>query len=398
MLERGKELRLKAERLTFDPVNDETGVFQITVDGFKRAFWYRTGLVEQGGVQKAAEEHEPPRVRFRPERIVKAGQPAQLRIAFEVDKVPPDATLAFTLGRTEGKKFVTDVSFPPRPAKRRHIGFDPRGEGGALLFEASVDDWIETFDVRGIRGRRQAWAFLLDGRNETKAKHLAEVVLDDLPPEINQLEMTGEIGEGTPTIDVSCTVTPPASGIAEVAFVVAGKETSDADFAKAAAENKTTKGKKANEDDPRVWKAKLDVPKDATGKIVITARATSDVGLAAFSSQTVNVKSKPAPPPADMAEKDAKPKPGSIEGTVLEGSIVQPGLRVLLYDPKAKEPEKALVKDATTGDDGSFVIKDVTPGDYVLFCQKDTSKRLDRQPVKVEPGQVVRKKLELYYP
>ena len=43
-------------------------------------------------------------------------------------------------------------------------------------------------------------------------------------------------------------------------------------------------------------------------------------------------------------------------------------------------------------------MKDVPPGDYVLFCQKDSSKRLDRQPVKVEPGQVVRKKLELYYP
>ena len=86
-------------------------------------------------------------------------------------------------------------------------------------------------------------------------------MLDDLPPEINQLESPGEIEEGTRTIDVSCTVTPPASGISEVAFVVAGKETSEADFAKAAAENKTTKGKKVKEDDPRVWKAQLGSPR-----------------------------------------------------------------------------------------------------------------------------------------
>ena len=117
-VERGKDLRLTAERLTLEPGSDESGVFQISVDGFKRAFWYRTNLVEQGGVQRATEEREPPRVRFRPERIVKPGQPAQLQILFEVDKVPPDATLAFNLGRAVGNKFVSDFSFPPRPPRK----------------------------------------------------------------------------------------------------------------------------------------------------------------------------------------------------------------------------------------------------------------------------------------
>ena len=55
-LERGKELRLTAERLIFEPGSDESGVFQVNVDGFKRAFWFRTGLVEQGSTQKAIEE------------------------------------------------------------------------------------------------------------------------------------------------------------------------------------------------------------------------------------------------------------------------------------------------------------------------------------------------------
>ena len=266
------------------------------------------------------------------------------------------------------------------------------------MFEASVEDWVETFDARGIQGKRQARAFLLDGRNAILADFGTEVVLDDRPPQIIQIELPSEIEEGASTIDVSCTVTPPASGITEVAFVVAGKETSEADFAKASADNKTIKGKQVKEDDERIWKAQLTVPKDSTGKIIVTARATSGVGLVGLSSQSVSLRSKPAPVTADVAAKDAPPKPGSIEGNVVEGPSAQPGLTVYLLDPNPKDPAKAVVKEVATKEDGSFVIKDVPPGDYILYCQKDSSKRLDRQRVKVEPGQVLRKNLELLLP
>jgi hypothetical protein len=71
---------------------------------------------------------------------------------------------------------------------------------------------------------------------------------------------------------------------------------------------------------------------------------------------------------------------------------------VYLFDPNPKDPNKAVIKEATTGDAGNFAMSDIPAGDYILFCEKSTSKRVDRQRVRVEPGQVLRKKLELLLP
>ena len=67
-LEPGKDLTLTAEDIQLDPTGKESGVFQLNIDGIKRVTWFRTSFVQEGSVQKAAEERTPPRVRFRPSR------------------------------------------------------------------------------------------------------------------------------------------------------------------------------------------------------------------------------------------------------------------------------------------------------------------------------------------
>jgi len=359
--------------------------------------WFRTNFVQVGGIQRAQEEQSPARVHFRTERIVKPKQPAQLRLTFEVDKVPPKATLAFNLGTRVSGRFVPVISFRDKSPKKRHIGFDPHGDGGALLFEAAIGDWEEIYDVRGIRGKCQARAFLLGARDQILAESgVIEIVLDDLPPQIVEMELPGEIEEGTPILEGSCTVKPSASGVTDVDFVVDTKKASEADFIKADADGKITKGKMIRDNDQRVWKARLPIPKDATGKLMITARATSGVGLTGTFSQAVAVRGKPAPAAADAAGKTPA-KPGSIEGTVSEAGVPRGGFTVYLFDPKAKDPQKP-VKEARTKDDGSFSFPEVTPGEYILICQNPETKRLDRPSVTVEAGAVTRKKLDLFLP
>ena len=371
-------------------------MFQLNIDGLKRVVWYRSNFLQEGGIQRATEESTPPRVRFRAEPNVKPGQPATLRVRFEVDKAPPETMLAFRMGRfiNQNKDFVEEYSFPGRPAKRRHIGFSPQGEGGALLFEAAVDDWEETIDVRGSQGKRYLYAYLLDKRGAVIDTWRAELVLDDQPPLVKEVLVKGEIDKGTPDLEVKAVVVPPSSGIKEVSFVIGPKEASEAEFAKAEADGKTTKGKRVKADDPRVWEAKLTVPKDASGKFVVTARSTSGMGLTDLAGVEVRVR-EPAPEPDAATTKPKAPKPGSIEGTVFEGNIAQPGLTVYLFEAEPKDPAKAKPKEAETGDDGSFSFKELPAGQYILFCQKDVSKRKDRQIVTVEEGQVTRKKLEL---
>lgn len=394
VLERGKELTLTADDIQLAPSGSESGVFQINIDGNRRAMWYRTNFVEEGGNQRATEERTPPRVRFRPELNVKPGQPATLRVRFEVDKAPPETTLAFTVGRYINGKYVEDHSFRDRAAKRRHIGFEPKGEGGALLFEAAVEDWEETFDVRGLRGNRHLHAFLLDPKNKTLADWGTDRILDDVPPKVAELQVKDEIDKGASGLDVKAVVVPPLSGIKDVSFLIGPKEASEADFAKAEAEGKTTKGKKSKDDDPRVWEARLRVSADAAGKFVVTARATSAMGLNDLIGTEVRVR-EPDPEPTETAAKPAKPKPGSIEGTVFEGNIAQGGLTVYLVEVEPKDPAKSKAKEATTRDDGSFSFKDLPAGQYMLLCEKGISKRKVKESVTVEEGEVARKKLEL---
>jgi hypothetical protein len=397
LLEIGKDLTLTADAIRLGLGGSETGIFQLNVDGVKRAMWFKAKFVQVGGIQTANEELTPPRVRFRTERIVKPRQPAQLRLSFEVDKVPPLATLAFNLGTQVGGSFVSDIAFRERPPKKRHIGFDPHGDEGALLFEAAIEDWEELHDVRGIRGKRQARAFLLGAGDKPLADSgVVEIVLDDLPPRITEMELPGEIEEGNPALDIRCTVTPSACRVTDVDFVVGTKEAAEADFTKADADGKMTKAKMVQDNDQRIWKARLPVPKEAPGKLVISARATSEVGLTDIRSQAVAVRGRPAPAAAEAAGKMA-PKPGSIEGTVVEAGVARGGFTVYLVDPKAKDPAKS-AKEVKTKDDGGFVFAEVTPGEYILICQNPESKRLDRATVTVEAGAVARKKLELLLP
>lgn len=394
-LEAGKDLTLTADAIKLGLGGSESGIFQLNIDGFKRSMWFRTNFVQVGGIQRAQEEQSPPRVHFRTERIVKPKQPAQLRVTFEVDKVPPKATLAFNLGTQVSGRFDSDILFRDKSPKKRHIGFDPHGDGGALLFEAAIGDWEEIYDVPGIRGKRQARAFLLGARDQILAETgVIEIVLDDLPPQIVEMELLpAEIDEGTPTLEGSCTVKPSASGVTDVDFVVDTKKASEADFIKADADGKITKGK-MKDNDQLVWKARLPIPKDATGRLMITARATSGVGLTGTFSQAVAVRGKPATSAADAAGKRPA-KPGSIEGTVSEAGVPRGGFTVYLFDPK--DPQKP-VKEARTKDDGSFSFPEVTPGEYILICQNPETKRLDRPSVTVEAGAVTSKKLDLFLP
>jgi hypothetical protein len=224
LLDPGTNLELVAEALKLDPTADESGIFWLNIDGIRRARWFRTSFVQEGGVQLATEV-QTPRVRFQAEPKVGADQPATLRIRFEVDHVPPDATLVFRMGRTVGTTFVDDL-LVNRPAKKRHLGFDPRGEGGALLFEATIEDWDESFDVRSVRGLRLLHAFLFDGRGRSLADWGTQLMLDDLPPQDAAIAVPKSVDQGTARVEVKATVTPPVSGVKDVRFVIGPKASS----------------------------------------------------------------------------------------------------------------------------------------------------------------------------
>jgi hypothetical protein len=388
----GRELTLFAEGIKVSPTEIEDGMFQVSVDGFQRALWYRCRFVSQGEPQVATLEQSP-RIRFHPELVVKSGGSPKLRVQFFVDNAPRDSKLAFRLGRYQSQHIVDDITPWLASPKRRHIGFYPNGEGGALLFEASLEDWSKEFDLAGIRGVRRLQAWLLDASGGKELGNWGmDIVSDDLPPQDAAIKLPAEIEEGTTRLDVKATVIPPPSGIREAVFIVGSKT----DFARIEAAGKSVRGK-ASGDDHRVWEATLPLPKDVGGDVVVTARFTSGVGLTAFVSAEAAVRG-PAPPPSVAAAKPAPERPGAIIGNVTENDVAQPGLIVYLVDPSANETQNPVKATSKTARDGTFSFTDLKPGLYRVHCLKEVNNRRDSKDVTVKSGRSVRQNLNLLLP
>ncbi len=386
----GAKLFLRAEDIKLDPHEKEEGRFQLTIDGLERVLWYKTQFPAAGEPQIAFEDQDP-RVRFNPKLEVKPGQNAKLIVQFMVDNVPSDARLHFRLGQIKGGQLVDEITPVDEPAKRQHLGFNPTAAGGVLQFEASVSDWSNEFDVPQLRGPKRLEATLIDARTRKELhRYRLDMILDDLPPQnASIVDFPEKLAKGTARLAVKATVKVPESGIKEVAFILGPK----ADFAKPDVDGKIVQGKR-KQDDPNIWEGMLAVPKDASGKLVVTARFTSGVGLTSLASEVAEIL-EPPPTADEAAAKPAPEMPGGIEGKVTENDIAQPGLEVSLWDPKAKDAESQFKNKTTTKTDGSYAFTDLKPGLYRVFCKKEATGRQDIKDVTVPSGKTIKRDLDL---
>ncbi len=388
-LEPAGELTLYAEQLKLDPSATRDGVFRLDLDGEKRALAFKARFPLHGGPQEAAPE-KTPRIRFSAVPEVKADRPARLNVTFLVDNAPSDAKIEFRLGRGESDDITPWIA----PAKERRVGFDPRGEKGALLFEAGIADWSKSFLTAGIRGERRLQARLLDadGRTVLDSSSLT-MTLDDLTPrEVAFGPMPPQVAKGTASIPVSAVASVPASSVKEMTFFI-GKP---ADFDKAVAAGASVRGKAAPSD-PSTWTADLPLPATAASPLVISVRVVSGVDLVGFASQEIDL-TEPKPSAADeKSKKDAEAaRSGVIEGKVAQGNLPQPNLIVTLIDLQPKLNTDAKAGETKTGKGGTFTFKDVKPGKYRLAVANQASLTKASKDVTVEPAKTAKADLDLF--
>jgi hypothetical protein len=390
----GKTLTLFAEDIKLKPGSSDQGQFSLSVDGIERALWYQTSFVPEGQAQRVKPVRRS-RVRFRPVLTVEPDTPARLTIHFKVDNAPQDARLLFRLGHFERGEFKDDIKPWREQAQNRHIRFDPRGEGGALLFEASVTDWSKEFDVPSIRGRRQLRAFLIDERGHDVLTTWAEdLILDDRPRGELAIDVPAEIEEGADTLTARARVTSNSPSIREVVFILRTK----ADFAAGESSWVIVPGKPAG-GDPRVWEALMPLPKDARDKVAVNARATSNSGITTFSSVTwITVRTPRLPRPRSSEARPAAENSGAIVGKVTESDVAQAGLMVYLIDPGARDQENPVKSTVKTAPDGTYSFSDLKPGRYRIFCLKQTTNRRDTRDTTVEQGRTTHLDLDLLLP
>lgn len=366
------EVRLHAKDIPLLPSENEEGSFQLHVDGVNRALWFKTRFLTAGRVQRV-EPDRAPRVRFRAWPVFGPDKPARLKVLFETDNAPKGTLLVFRLDRELFRA----------AAKRGELRYDSTFPGGAIVFRASVSDWDQDFDIVKVRGRRTLEARLVDDAGVALASHTIALMLDDEVPVVQLGTLATRVAKGTSALEVMASAHVPASGFREVDFFV-GKP---ADFDKLRSEGRTSPVPIAS-DRRGSWSLALPLDPAAKGRIPVSVRVMSGVGLVAFQSAEVEIV-EPKTATAKAAGDEKKDKgPGAISGRVVFGTIPQPDLEVSLYEYKDKPI--LTKKKAKTGDDGKYLIKDLPPGAYIVYSVTTGVLRDGQVVVVVQPGETAK--------
>jgi len=169
---------------------------------------------------------------------------------------------------------------PPNEEERWSQGLKPR----VYKLRVNMGSYLDQdFDLRPAE---KVVAELVE--TEEGVKWAMRPILADERPQAAEIETPAEIEQGTASILVRAHVKPPASGIKEAAFACVA----EADFPKAEAEGRIVLGQFQG-GDGSAWEATIPIPRDVSGKLVITVRFKSGVGLTAFASGTVLIRERP---------------------------------------------------------------------------------------------------------
>lgn len=349
-------LTLYAKKLKFEPSAGRSVTLAVAADGVERAFLF-TGEAT-GGAAVRLQPFTAPRIGIRADDFATGTAPLALKL--ETDNAPPTATVEVTV---EADARTADFTKKGIPAKSRTLGvaFDPKG---GLTLTATVGDPEPQLPVDRLVGTRVVVARLLDANDVELARARKTVVFDGRRPQgVRFIDPPAKVAADKP-LTVTATCDLPVSGVKEVHFF-AGKPANDAPSPAAVLVPAKVGAKNS-------WTAT--VPLDgAKGPLDVSVRFTSKAGLVAFA--TVQLER------LDAAE-IGKPEPAAVMGTVVEGTLAQPGLTVQLLDDKGKEKATAKTKA-----DGTFAFADLPPGKYTLAVEKGTTGRAKRLAVELKPGE-----------
>jgi hypothetical protein len=386
LLEKGQTVELVATDLQLTDAASVNGYFTVTVDGYPRAFTYKTTFDRSG-------------ITGRPDRVIdpviglqgvpRYARPGKLEVGVEVDNAPrARVQIEVGVGRGAAKSLDADQVITLPSARDQRVRFSPAGKDGALVFHVNVVDWRPVLEVPEIYGDCLLRVQMLDDKKIVKVLDglgdrvdavVRPVTFDDTPPtDIEFGPFPRNIVRGD-LLPVQASGQDRESKIKKVIFFVGQPEKQgDKEARPKAAE--FIEGAPAN-DEGTVWVAKVPLKTEKKGLIDLSVEFVNGVDLSAF--KTVKIELVDAPANAAAT--------GSIKGTVTYGERLQPNAKVVLSDAKKE------VKDqTTTNDKGEFVFKDVPAGAYNIAASKtDDPQTKGETPVAVEKGKTKEVKLEI---
>jgi hypothetical protein len=387
----GDTLVLEATNLQLVSGGDANGLIYLTIDGYERAFTFRSNFPGDQPSEPRRIDDAILRLNAAPAAV--PGAPS--KVGVEVDNATADTVAELGLYRDDRFEQLEGELLQFRGDRRVRMSFSPAGPNGALLFKPAVEDWttdLETAEIYGPRRlrlrlvqigkddqgkpvRREVPFFdsgkpivVLDGKVEKTTSIVAGLMLDATKPEgVQFINFPAKLPRGA-VLPVRALGSDPESGIKQVVFF-GGRPLPDG---KLPPGTTPVAGERVDKDQ---WGASLPVATDKKGPVEVTVQFTNGAGLTTTETVVIQL----VDPPAEAKEKG---KGASIAGSVSEGDRPQPNLPVWLFD------DKSAVRDMVRTDDwGQFLFKDVPPGSYRVVATKSGSNTRGEVAAQVAEGQ-----------
>jgi hypothetical protein len=394
-----QEVELAAMDLRFQDGPPRNGRIYLTVDGYERAFAFKSTFA-QGILPPLGEEK---RIRIYAPHYSQPGPKFPVRL--EVDGSPSlPARIELGLDRVGNGQAYDTRTLKGLRFQEVQVGPNPEGD---LLFKTDVRDWQTEIDAAEVYGKRLLRVQMLDGYQDQGKplvlpiadeqtqgeetillfqrlpQHLlaplsfannavfAEIVLDDTPAEeIAFVKLPRTLPQGqAQNLALKARIKPRTEDQAplqKVQFFL-GKIPPDYKLPEEVVTAKFTDVR------GEFWEGDLLLPSDLKDRVEVSVLTTTLTGVKMGVTEKILL-IPPAPPgTAANAKKIAK-----ITGTVREGDRPQAGLMVLLRDPKGMEKAKT-----KTDKKGEYVFDKVAPGSYFVYAERSVSQTKGQTPVTV---------------
>jgi hypothetical protein len=360
----GNTATLFAEGVKYRPGRDKKkAVVAVSVDGYDRAFLIQTNF------DGNPDDFTAPfaNVKLSSERQV-PGKPVTVTV--ETDRITAPTTV-LSVDRTGNDTF--DVIQRYDTERNAVVYVKVGGDNDAVKLTPVVQDWAVEFATTAVAGKR---TFKVQRGPTKDGEDSAVLLVDRTAPEdvkLADLPAKDKILVGTEHT-LKASGLDPESDVAAVYFYVGDAPAADG---KPAPGGKAVKGVLLDKA-TNTWATKdpLRLP-DVRGEIKVGALFVNGVGLTSPTEAVVYVREP-------EKEGNGKPKKttGSIVGTVVQATRLQPDLPVALFDSAKKELKKTKTDSA-----GKFEFKDLPPGEYIVASVKRQDQNANGQAdVTVEAG------------
>ena len=384
-----KSLAIIASPVRIDPLkNGLNGRILFDIDHYERAFVFQNRWIVDEDRTLFPIPVVQPEIKILTDKIVRNG--SVLRIKFEPINEPELSTILLEsaeVSTLKGEKLNYREVHRFETSRQERFAVTPDEKTGSIKVVNGLQDWTYEMPTTGLIGRISLRAKLLDSTGKMVASHTIEILVDDQAVEQAHLIDIPEFVKIGTKLKIRIQLQAPASGLKQaVAILGLVKDRKVPDnaiqvrLAREATESSVL-GKSATTR-LETWSGSMDIPvkPELVGQSPLTIILETGAGLTNEVAGNIKIVA------AEFVDT------GIVKGSVMQASLMQSELPVVLRKMDAKRTEVARTK---TDKQGQFQMPAIAPGTYGIFTAKSLDQTSAQAEVIVKSGQITSVSLSL---